>query len=230
MPLVLRDLNHDGRIDAALTHVGQGTTKIFMNSDNPQEAFKTPAKVVRAKGVTFLAFFVDLDGDGLDDMILPRMDKIGIWSILKVLITRSVPVEAQFFYQRRGNPPFPDEPDVTRSFEIPVALHSKGDGLDIGTTLIASLDGDFDRDGRKDLLYRTGPSTLSIFPGLADHRGVADKASTEIEITNTDDFRFVMPMVEDLNGDGASDIVLRYYSWDRKDDRLLVLLTKTGGR
>ncbi len=139
MPLVLRDLNNDSRVDAALTHVGTGSTRVFLNSSNPAEAFKTPARVVRAKGITPLAFFVDADGDGLQDMILPRMDKIGIWSILKAVVTRSVPVEAQFFYQRKDGAAFPEEPDFQRNFEIPIAIHTGGGGLDVGTSVIVSF-------------------------------------------------------------------------------------------
>jgi hypothetical protein len=197
-----------------------------MNGPDPAAAFKTPARVVRAKGVTFLAFFVDLDGDGLDDMVLPRMDKIGIWSILKAVVTKSVPIEAQFFYQRKTGDAFPEEPDFTRSFDIPIAIHAKGEGLDVGTSLIASLDGDFDGDGRKDLMYRTGSTTLSIYAGLPEHKGITDGTLAELEIPSTDDYRFVLPQVEDLNNDGRADIVLRYLSWDRKEDKVVVFVSK----
>jgi hypothetical protein len=225
MPLVLKDLNNDHRIDAALTHVGTGTTRIFLNGPDPVEAFKKPARVVRAKGVTFLAFFVDLDGDKLEDMILPRMDKIGIWSILKAVVTKSVPVEAQFFYARKTGDAYPEEPDFQRNFEIPISIHSKGDGLDVGTSLIVSLDGDFDGDGLKDLVNRTENDKIAIYPGLPGRGGVSETPAVELDITNTDDFRFVLPMVEDLNGDGRADLVLRYVGWDRKNDRVTVFVS-----
>jgi hypothetical protein len=228
MPMVLKDLNDDHRVDAALTHVGTGTTRVFLNSETPEEAFRNPARVVRAKGITFLAFFVDLDGDRREDLILPRMDKIGIWSIVKAIVTKSVPVEAQFFYQRKDVPrdqTYPDEPDFQRSFEIPIAIHSKGDGLDVGTSVIVSLDGDFDGDGLKDLVNRTDDDKIAIYPGLPGRRGVAEKPAVELEIKNTDDYRFVLPMVDDLNGDGRADLVLRYVGWERKDDRITVFVS-----
>lgn len=228
MPLVLKDLNADRRLDAALTHVGTGTTRVYINSDKPEESFKAPARVVRAKGITFLSFFVDLDGDKHEDLILPRMDKIGIWAILKAIVTRSVPVEAQFFYQRKDaakTDAYPDEPDFSRSFEIPIAIHSKGDGVDLGTSVIVSLDGDFDGDGLRDLVNRTDNDKLAIYPGLAGRRGVAEKPAVELEIKNTDDYRFVLPMVEDVNGDGRADIVLRFIAWERKNDRVTVFVS-----
>ncbi|HZU99514.1 MAG TPA: hypothetical protein VFF73_22585, partial [Planctomycetota bacterium] len=228
MPLLLKDLNDDRRVDGAVTHVGTGTTRIFLNSDKPAEAWGAPARVVRAKGITFLSFFVDLDGDKREDLILPRMDKVGIWSIVKAFVTGSVPVEAQFFYQRKDAPReacFPDEPDFQRSFDIPIAIHSKGDGLDVGTSVIVSLDGDFDGDGLKDLVNRTDNDKIAIYPGLPDRRGVAEKPAVELDIRNTDDFRFILPFVDDLNGDGRADLVLRYVGWERKDDRVTIFVS-----
>jgi hypothetical protein len=222
-PLVLRDLDHDGRVDASSTHVGQGVTRVFRNGADPTKAFESPVQSIRAKGVTFISFYEDLDGDGLDDLILPRMDKIGVWAIIKVLVTRSVPVDAQLYYQRKGEARlFPDEPDAVRQLEIPVGLHSGGEGgMKIGTTLVATLEGDLDADGKRDLIYRTSDDTIGVFAGEA--RGIASDPMCEAEVKSVDDYRFIIPMVGDLDGDRRADLVLRYFSWDRDGDRLTIL-------
>jgi len=41
-PLVLRDLDHDGRVDVASTHVGEGVTRVFRNGADPVAALATP--------------------------------------------------------------------------------------------------------------------------------------------------------------------------------------------
>lgn len=119
MPLVIRDLDGDGRADVSSTHVGQGTTRIYRNGPDPAKAMATPALTVRAKGITLLAYYADLDGDGRDDLVLPRMDEVSIWSILKALLARSVPVEVLFFRQRADGS-FPNEPDATTELDVPI--------------------------------------------------------------------------------------------------------------
>jgi hypothetical protein len=221
-PLVLRDLDHDGRVDAASTHVGTGVTRVYRNGADPAKAFTTPAHSVRAKGVTLLSFFVDLDGDGLDDLVLPRMDKIGVWSILKVLVTREVPVDALIYYQRREGPMYPEEPDVVRSIDVPVGLHmGGGEGVRFGTTIVATLDADVDGDGKKDLLYRTDDAVLGVFRGEA--RGIAAEPSAEVEIPSVEPYRFCQPVVADLDRDGRDEVLLRYFSWDRDSDQVTII-------
>lgn len=221
-PLVLRDLDRDGRVDVASTHVGQGVTRVFRNGADPAAALTAPAHTVRAKGVTFLAFFVDLDGDGLDDLVLPRMDKIGVWSILKVLVTRSVPIDVLIFYQRRDGPMFPDEPDAVRAMEIPLGLQmGGGEGIRFGTTIVATIEGDLDGDGKKDLVQRTDDDTLAVYRGQA--RGMSSAAAAELTIPSVEPYRFILPVVVDLDGDGRHEVILRYYSWDRTKDRMSIV-------
>ena len=222
MPLVLRDLDGDGRLDASSTHVGQGTTRLFLQrTGDPGRDFAHPAQSIRVKGITLLAFYVDLDGDGRLDLVLPRLDKIDLWSIIKVFITRAVPAEVLFFYQRPDpSAPFPDQPDVVREAEIPISLGG-GEGFKIGTTVVANA-GDFDGDGLLDLLHRTERDKVSIYRGRPGRRFEED-ASALVSIPDVEPFRFVLAEVHDLDGDGKDDVLLRYTSWDREGDRITIL-------
>ncbi|MCA8923600.1 MAG: VCBS repeat-containing protein [Planctomycetes bacterium] len=223
MPLRLLDVNGDGRLDVASTHVGQGTTRLFLNQGDPQQAFSTPALTLRAKGVTLIAFFRDLDGDGRPDLILPRLDKIGMWSIVKAFLSRSVPIEVLFFYQRAEGDPFPAEPDLVRELEIPISINSQSEGMRLGSTVIASL-GDFDGDGQQDVLIRTESDALEILRG--HDRTFSESADHVQPIPDVDAYRFCVSEVLDLDGDGRDDVLLRYLSWDREQDRITLLMAR----
>lgn len=225
MPLLLQDLDGDGRLDASSTHVGQGTTRLFLQrTGDPARDLRVPAQSIRVKGVTFLAFYVDLDGDGLLDLVLPRLDKISLWSLVKVFISRSVAVEVLFYFQRKGgSAPFPDEPDVTREVEIPVSIGGGGERLSFGTTVVANA-GDFDGDGLHDLLHRTERDRLSFYRGKPGRRFDEDPSATA-EIPDVEPYRFCLAEVHDLDLDGRADVLLRYTSWDREKDRITLLVT-----
>jgi len=225
MPLVLRDLDGDGRTDVSSTHVGQGTTRVFLNRGQPAEDLATPAQSIRAKGVTLISFYTDLDGDGLLDLVLPRIDEIGVWSILKVLVTRSVPVEVLFYYQRaEGGPAFPSEPDLVREIEIPVVFGNQGERFALGTTITANM-GDFDGDGRRDLLHRTEDDRVDVYRGLPGRR-IDEDPSISGAIRDVEPYRFCLADVAELTGDARSDVILRYVSWDREGDQLTLLLAR----
>lgn len=223
MPLRLLDVNADRCLDVVSTHVGSGTTRLFLNRGDLEQAFSKPALTLRAKGVTLIAFFKDLDGDGRVDLILPRMDKIGVWSIVKAFLSRSIPIEVLFFYQRKEGDPFPAEPDLVRELEIPISINSEKESMQLGSTVIASL-GDFDGDGQQDVLLRTESDGLDFLRGNA--RSFSEDADHTQPIPDVEAYRFCASRVVDLNADGRDDVLLRYVSWDREHDRITVLMAQ----
>jgi len=232
MPLKLVDLDRDGYVDLVSTHVGQGLTRLFMGSKEGAKALVKPSQTIRAQGVTFLSFTLDVDGDGLEDLIIPRMDKIGLWTILKVLVTRTVPVDLLIFFQRKERKkgrPYPDQPDLVREIEIPVLFRSTGDRFQLGTSFLATLEGDYNGDKRRDALYRIADDEIAIWYGHRD-RSFSEDRDALLKIKNVSDYRFLMADAPDLNRDGRSDVVLRYYSWDRKGDRLSIFVSGKGKR
>lgn len=223
MPLVIRDIDGDGRADVSSTHVGEGTTRIYRNGAAPAAALAEPALTLRAKGITLFAYYADIDGDGRLDLILPRMDEVSIWTILKALIARSVPVEVLIFRQRPDGG-FPPEPDAVSELDVPLQLRSTERGLRVGSSVVASVEGDYDADGRRDALVRSDDGALGVLRG--DGVGFSDDVSGEVELPELEEHQFVQPIVADLDGDGRSDVVVRLWSWDRDDDRVVLLRSR----
>ena len=90
--------------------------------------------------------------------------EIGIWSVLKIFLTKEVIVHA-FFFLNRGGCNFPKKPDRVWDVVVTIKFATTAKGFRLGTTLAANFDGDFDGDGHKDLVVRRGNVLLDIFLG-----------------------------------------------------------------
>jgi len=222
LPTEFVDLQGDGLVDVVATHMGRATTHIYYGKKG-RTALKRPDLLLRLPGVTFLHFVVDLDGDGRQDLILARTDRPGLLDIVKVLITKEVPVELLFYYGRKVGG-FPRQPDERRDLDIPILFSSARRGLNVGTSAVLSVLGDFDGDGMRDLLLRSSSDELAVFRG--EGRKFADDETITISVQTMDGYRFLEPETVDLNGDGRSDLVLTYYSWDQKHDRISILVSE----
>jgi hypothetical protein len=84
---------------------------------------------------------------------------------------------------------------------------------------------DFTGDGRRDLLLQTKADEIAVFPGSPE--GVpGEEPWRRIAIPSTADDRAVHPWIGDLDADGVPDVLLRYESWSRDRDRVVLLLSR----
>jgi hypothetical protein len=159
----------------------------------------------------------DLDGDGRMELVLPVVN-LGITDLVRILLTKSVKIEF-YFYFIHGDHSLSDKPDFVREVKLDVGLDEGGQAQ------IVNFEGDYDGDGRKDMVVATGKTELSVFPGTAPETGelFSSKPREKISVETFGSFRPV-----DLNGDGLSDIILYYKDDPEMGSRARIIMNLGG--
>jgi hypothetical protein len=198
---LLMDLNRDGYADLILTKMtGRITDRrivsmVYMNrqGDLPQ---RPDARLEHdGFGTTILA--QDLNGDGHLDLVFPLV-RIGVMNIVRNLLSNRVEVSllAHLYRDREVYRP---APDWARHFTYQIDM---SDGLMLEGAW-PQLGGDFDGDGRADLLV-VGNGEVAVYlatPGALFARDAAARLPVKTS---------PHVLVRDLNGDQRADIVLWY--------------------
>jgi len=220
--LEICELDGDGRPDFVVTRKRRGVTEIHLSSRKRAGA----AQTIELAGWSFPPSVLDLDGDGNPDLIVPTTPEIGFTAAIALTLSDSVAAKYHVFLGT-GSPkgPFPAKAD--RIFEVSVKrrLHVDVYGHTRATiSVLFDASGDFDGDGRKDLLLGVAPDEVKIFPGTEE--GVfGDTPVREIEIPGPEEYTRVTSELSDLNGDGRLDAALFYESRDRRKDRVVLVLS-----
>ncbi|MBN2307569.1 MAG: VCBS repeat-containing protein [Candidatus Hydrogenedentes bacterium] len=204
-------LNGDGIIDYA-----GADGKTAASSVLPVPVYRTVAstdggatyRAVRTQSFGPQCCFVDFDGDGDLDMVTEptRLFDEGVReSLTRLSARRSIEHEVEVWYQdetgafssapdvrsrfliRLDRPPIEDAPMLTR--------YKSGELVDIT--------GDFNGDGRRDAVIQDRPDRLALF--LTTESGFPRRPTATLQIR--DEWRF---SVADIDGDGRSDIVVRW--------------------
>lgn len=148
----------------------------------------------------------DLDGDGLPDLVLGYFHMDSREGLRKEITARQLDYSLRFFFSRPGSG-FPREAD----FQSDVVLHLDGAegpmswGLPQHFARCIQLGGDFNGDGKKDLLVREHADDISVYFFVSRQEGFSREP----------DLRFTCPepmedwQVADLNGDGISDLIVK---------------------
>ena len=211
------DLNRDGKVDliksvwlnepSFIPAVPSG--KVLVSTYIADEHGRIPAEpqqVFRKYDWIPAVPVVDVDGDGFPDLVLGYShieDKEGL---RKMITSQKLDYNLRFYFYRPGIG-FPTEADCQRD----VVIHLDRDRAEMQEGLhqlfgcYVKVGGDFNGDGKTDLLVRDHSDDISVYFFVSREKGFSPEL----------DLRFSCPepvdewQVADLNHDGVSDLIVK---------------------
>lgn len=208
VPPEVADVNGDRIADILYSDAGNGTTTLFLGKTGGAD-FGKPSDVKRFDGWVLSHDLVDLNGDGRLDLVLVRVPKLGIGEALQILLTRTVDLDVAIFLNQPDGA-FGAQPAHSRTIEVPLVLSISNTAIKVESPYIINFSGDFTKDGRKDLMVKTADDEISIFFGGDEKSLFASKPGATLKTIDTSSFTSTTVTVDDLNGDGVSDVILHH--------------------
>jgi hypothetical protein len=222
LSLEAADLNGDGYADAVVTkQIAKGLTgfrgviNIFLGGSEGYH--KKPDQVIISEGTASAQTLLrDVNGDGRLDLVLPSI-KMGITSIIRILVTRSVSVDFNIFLLNRSSR-FSERPDYTKEvkFSIDLSGESGSQAMD--------LEGDYNCDGLSDFVYATEEDELSVYLGV---KGDEDRIFSDDPVVEIETDAYGELYAVDLNGDCHSDMIMTYPQ-DKERKGIMDILVNRG--
>ncbi|NIA14985.1 MAG: hypothetical protein GWP08_13000 [Nitrospiraceae bacterium] len=165
-------------------------------------------QTVRSVCMNPCSLFVDYDGDGDLDMVTESSSLFdgGIReTVSRFLTSNVVDHELRIHLQTPGGQ-FSKRPDITGRFTIRLdapPIRSKGLFWDYRFGNLFSVSGDFDGDGKRDVVVHDRPKRLAVY--LSEGNGFAAKPVATVAVSPQARFG-----VTDIDGDGRSDIAVHW--------------------
>lgn len=203
LTLTIVDIDDDGKADL-ISNYQHGSffnqkadLKIFYGKDRWTD-LGPKAKPGRAWALNSWVigpFVKDMNADKSSDMVMPTI-QIGVISAAQVLIANNFPFE--FKYYLSINHTLPPEP--TYVDQVRLYIDFKEGKLSGG---FPNIFGDFNGDGIDDLVFSKNDQEMVVV--IKDRQSKRTDKQEIIKIATA-----ILPLVEDVNGDGLGDIILTY--------------------
>ncbi|MHC4636828.1 MAG: FG-GAP repeat domain-containing protein [Planctomycetota bacterium] len=196
-----KDVNGDGREDLVLWYSKgniEVTTivRVFVRAEDDKLPEKAD-QILRLNGMPIRrrSIFMDINGDGLEEIVLVKLKKmlLSAESILEAMISKGLDCVLTIRSYRLGKG-YSKKAD----FKLDVTT-----GLPINRRLTGyiTFDGDFNNDGKTDIIIKRSSSQSDIYLSMPGEGYYNRKP--QIQLDKPGEGHFV---VEELNGDGISDI------------------------
>ncbi|TET33567.1 MAG: VCBS repeat-containing protein [Planctomycetota bacterium] len=212
---IFEDINDDRRVDIIYTHV-LGEFGVFSSNKTEQSIFfqkkdgsfpkHTPDQKVNVPGISILPQLVDFDGDGDKDFLVSSL-RTDVLSKLTSVVRSNMKISYFVYFFDKPKQVFSVSPDVTKTVSVPLAAVEQ-----LGTVPFAYFTGDFDGDGRKDLLTMGQANQIAVYQGTYvkpwfgdPYYSFAKKPMLKAKVKTSNWVKLV-----DLNKDGRTDVVLTY--------------------
>jgi hypothetical protein len=213
------DLNRDGKPDLIKSRwlnepsfvPGFSSGKVLVGLYTADEQGRIPAQpqqVFRKNDWAPSLPVVDVDGDGFLDLVLGYSQMDTREGLRKEVTARQLDYTLRFYFYRPGAG-FPKEADCQRDVVIHmdrVELLLDWDRRGYFRRFV-SLEGDFNGDGRKDLMVRDHSDGISVYFFISRERGFSLKPDLRFSCPESIDWW----LVKDLNNDGVSDLIVKFW-------------------